>query len=447
MDTPGFDWAKWLPVIIPSAAAGVTGYLGYRAAGNATEAQAQSARESMGLLRDIYGQNRADEAPWRAGGGYALNAMERGLGLPMTYQGDNMGGGQAGSPLNSTFTSPLLGQNPGSWGRGVGRTLAGAGAGALAGGAIGAIGGPIGLAAGAGVGATSTLFGRGRREADQIVPMQNAVSTEIDRINREVEARRQQGTLTQQDLATAGNTVQSLLQQFDSATQDYGRAGPGGRSTLHSAYDPVLQGWQGQVASLPAAQDQGGMGGAGASGAQGGQGGIPPGYFTQTFGEQFNANRDIDPSFNFVMQEGMRAIQNSAAAKGTLLSGGTGKSLERFGQGLASKEYQNAYNRFNNDRSTVFGRLGEIAGFGPAATNAGMQSANNFGNQATELTTGLGNVRAAGAMNQANAIGNAAGEIGDSLTSQILLNSIGQNRFGAPAPQYRLPYTGQDINS
>ncbi len=75
----GFDWGKWLPVIIPSAAAGITGYLGYRAAGNATNAQTQSAQQSLGLLKDIYGQNRADTAPWRQAGGTALNQLMRGL--------------------------------------------------------------------------------------------------------------------------------------------------------------------------------------------------------------------------------------------------------------------------------------------------------------------------------------------------------------------------------
>jgi hypothetical protein len=52
-----------------------------------------------------------------------------------------------------------------------------------------------------------------------------------------------------------------------------------------------------------------------------------------------------DPYYQFRFGEGNKAIQRSAAAHGTLLSGGTLKALDSFGSGLASEEGQHAFDR------------------------------------------------------------------------------------------------------
>lgn len=52
-----------------------------------------------------------------------------------------------------------------------------------------------------------------------------------------------------------------------------------------------------------------------------------------------------DPGFRFRLDEGLQALQNAAAAKGLLRSGGTLKDFIRYGQGFASNEYQNVFNR------------------------------------------------------------------------------------------------------
>lgn len=56
-------------------------------------------------------------------------------------------------------------------------------------------------------------------------------------------------------------------------------------------------------------------------------------------------NAMLDPSFGFRLGEGLKAIQGSAAAKGTLHSGGTLKDLNNYAQGMASTEYGNAFDR------------------------------------------------------------------------------------------------------
>jgi hypothetical protein len=52
-----------------------------------------------------------------------------------------------------------------------------------------------------------------------------------------------------------------------------------------------------------------------------------------------------DPGYQFRQKEGLNAVERSAAGKGTLRSGGTLKDIASWGQGLASQEYGNVFNR------------------------------------------------------------------------------------------------------
>lgn len=56
-------------------------------------------------------------------------------------------------------------------------------------------------------------------------------------------------------------------------------------------------------------------------------------------------NFQQDPSYQFRLNEGTRALQHGAAARGTLLTGGTQKALQNYGQEAASQEYGNAFTR------------------------------------------------------------------------------------------------------
>ncbi|MFH1740584.1 MAG: hypothetical protein ABIH23_16370 [bacterium] len=62
---------------------------------------------------------------------------------------------------------------------------------------------------------------------------------------------------------------------------------------------------------------------------------------------QFKMPEDwqTDPGYQFRMQQGQKALEASAAAKGGLMSGGTLKALTEYGQGMGAQEYQNIYNR------------------------------------------------------------------------------------------------------
>jgi hypothetical protein len=122
-------------------------------------------------------------------------------------------------------------------------------------------------------------------------------------------------------------------------------------------------------------------------------GGFPD--WTGQFQAPTGATEQNDPGYQFRLQQGTNAIEASAAARGNLFTGGTGKALTRFGQDYASNEYGNVYNRALNDYSLGynqfkqnqadrFNRYSAISGTGQVAAGQlgvlGQNSANNVGN-------------------------------------------------------------------
>lgn len=108
------------------------------------------------------------------------------------------------------------------------------------------------------------------------------------------------------------------------------------------------------------------------------------------------ADYQADPGYAFRLSEGMKALENSAAARGGLLSGNMMRGAQQFGQDLASQEYQNAYNRYQQNQGNQFNRLAALSGVGQTATGALGQAGQNY-------ATAAGNIGMGSAANQANA--------------------------------------------
>lgn len=135
-------------------------------------------------------------------------------------------------------------------------------------------------------------------------------------------------------------------------------------------------------------------------------------------GGEFNRNFTMadfvkDPGYEFRMNEGQQAIERGAAARGGALSGRALKEATRYGQDFASNEYGNAYNRYNNDLSTRFGRLSSIAGTGQTSTAQIGQMGTQVAGQIGENTLQAGNARASGYVGRANAINSGLQSIGN----------------------------------
>ena len=83
------------------------------------------------------------------------------------------------------------------------------------------------------------------------------------------------------------------------------------------------------------------------------------------------------PGYDFRMQQGQQALEQSAAAKGQLFSGQTGKALQEYGQDYGPQEYDNYLNRLYNQMGAVNTQMGGRA----TALNAGQAQVNAGVNQ------------------------------------------------------------------
>lgn len=107
-------------------------------------------------------------------------------------------------------------------------------------------------------------------------------------------------------------------------------------------------------------------------------------------------NYQMDPGYQFRMDEGIKALDRSAAARGTLNSGGQLRKLTRYGQDYASNEYQRVYDR-----------IAQIAGFGRGASSDSSNLVFNTGQGVSGALVNAGEARASGFAASGNAIANA----------------------------------------
>jgi hypothetical protein len=113
------------------------------------------------------------------------------------------------------------------------------------------------------------------------------------------------------------------------------------------------------------------------------------------------------PGYDFRFNEGQRAIESSAAAKGMSMSGGTLKDLARFGDGVASADYNDQFNR-----------MMAVAGGGQQAATSSATLGQNYANAGSGILQGIGNSKASGYMGAANSWINGINNVSSSI-SQI----------------------------
>jgi len=157
-------------------------------------------------------------------------------------------------------------------------------------------------------------------------------------------------------------------------------------------------------------------------------------FLTAQFGpDQFE--QYLDPSMAFRQRLGEQSTARLANVGGGALSGNTLRALTDYGQGLASTEYGNAFNRFQTERGNIYNTLANIAGMGQGAVNTGVSAAQNFGQQMTGLTTGQGAALAGGQVGAANALGGAAQNVGNMAYLQSLMQPQAVTPTGVPGLQ------------
>jgi hypothetical protein len=145
--------------------------------------------------------------------------------------------------------------------------------------------------------------------------------------------------------------------------------------------------------------------------------------FTSQFGDEQMAQY-LDPSMEFRRKLGEQSTARMLNVGGGAISGNTLRGLEDYGQGLASTEYGNAFNRFQNERTNIYNTLANIAGMGQGAVNTGVGAGQTFAANQTGLLTGQAAAQAAGQVGAANAYSGALGNAGN----MMYLNSLLGNR-------------------
>jgi hypothetical protein len=157
-------------------------------------------------------------------------------------------------------------------------------------------------------------------------------------------------------------------------------------------------------------------------------------YASAEFGmDKFTA----DPGYAFRMSEGMKGLERSAAARGGLLSGSALKGIQRYGQGLASDEYQNAFNRYQTTRTNTLNPFASLAGVAQSSANTLTNAAGTLGTNIGSNIIGAGNAAAAGQIGVANAVTGGVGQGINFYQNQQMMNRLFPTTASSSAgPEY-----------
>jgi len=175
----------------------------------------------------------------------------------------------------------------------------------------------------------------------------------------------------------------------------------------------------------------------------------PGGAATKEFAYgPFNYNQNTDPGTQFRLQQGLNAMNATAAARGGLISGNALKAGQDYGQAQGSQEYGAAFNRylqnyanaqntFQLNRNNLLDPLKFLTNIGQAGASNQAANVGSFGNSQAANTIGAANAQAAGQVGSANAYTNAIGQgIGAYQMNQLI------NRSAYNSPSSTMNYYG-----
>jgi hypothetical protein len=146
----------------------------------------------------------------------------------------------------------------------------------------------------------------------------------------------------------------------------------------------------------------------------------------------FNYNAfTADPGYAFRLSEGQKALERSAAARGGLMSGATGKALTRYGQEMGSQEYTNAFNRYQTERAAKLQPLQSLAGVGQTTAQQIGQAGQNMASNVGEALMSGANARASGYVGGANALNQGLNTYLNYTQGQNMLNMLNQGNVMA----------------
>jgi hypothetical protein len=146
-----------------------------------------------------------------------------------------------------------------------------------------------------------------------------------------------------------------------------------------------------------------------------------------------------EPGYKFGLDEGLRAIERMASARGTYNTAAPVKAGSRYAVDYASTKYNDAYNRlfgeyrtahdiYKGNQQDQFNRLSSLAGTGQTAANTLGSTGSSYAQMGSEAMTGAGNALAAGKVGAANAWQGAIGNLSDTASLLAILRNQNQGR-------------------
>lgn len=136
------------------------------------------------------------------------------------------------------------------------------------------------------------------------------------------------------------------------------------------------------------------------------------------------------PGYQFNLNQGLKSVQNSNAARGLGVSGAALKGAASYATGLADSTYQNQFNNAITNKNLTYNMLAGQQGLGENAAagvgNAGIST----GNQVAQNTIGAGNAAAAADVATGNAVGSGANTALQGYTLNNLFNGGGSSGGG-----------------
>ncbi len=126
-----------------------------------------------------------------------------------------------------------------------------------------------------------------------------------------------------------------------------------------------------------------------------------------TLGGKFtnaDLNANLAPNYQFQLQQGEQALQNSQAARDGIMGGAAQKEMQNFVQGTAAGAYQNAYNNWLSTQQNTYNQLAQLGGLGENAAAMQGNTGANIGSNIASTQIGAANAQAASQIAGANAL-------------------------------------------
>ena len=131
------------------------------------------------------------------------------------------------------------------------------------------------------------------------------------------------------------------------------------------------------------------------------------------------------PGYQFTQKQGLKAVQNSAAARGLGVSGAALKGAAEYTTGLANNTYKDQFALENLNRTNEFNRLKGLVDTGQNAAAQTGTAGTSAATTAANAQIGAGNAQAAGYNAMGTAGANFANNVGGYAAYQGLYGNKG----------------------